>query len=218
MKPFFTPAQRKLQSEFGTEALADRIHAASVSQTISESQAAFVHNRDFFFLSTIDELGFPSCSYKGGAPGFVRVVNDTTLVFPNYDGNGMFMSLGNSESKTKVGLLFVDFETPNRLRLRGEAQCLRQGSLLESYPGANVVVQLTIDHVWVNCPRYVHQMTPVSSSPYLPNQYGQSALALWKRIDLVQDVLTPEEQAQAVELGLLSVEDYDAMVARGELI
>jgi hypothetical protein len=169
-----------------------------------------------FFLSTVDEQGFPSSSYKGGAPGFVRVPNSRTLVFPNYDGNGMFMSLGNIEAKAKVGLLFIDFETPQRMRVRGEARLLRDGPMLASYPGASIAVEVEIERVWQNCPRYVHKMQPVEQSPYLPAEDGSVRLALWKRIDLVQDVLPAADQAEAEALGLITAEEYEARVAGGD--
>jgi hypothetical protein len=171
-----------------------------------------------FYLSTIDESGYPSCSYKGGDLGFVRVINPVTIVFPNYDGNGMFMSMGNIQDKAKVGLLFIDFETPQRLRLRGEARCLREGPMLDSYPGANLVVEISVNHVWVNCPRYVHRMQPLEQSPYLPGKDGAVSLALWKRVDLIQDVLTAEDRAEAGSLGLITLEEYEAYVARGKLL
>ncbi|SVE04589.1 uncharacterized protein METZ01_LOCUS457443, partial [marine metagenome] len=198
--------------------LADRIVEAVVTEELSDPQAEFIHNRNMFYLSTIDESGYPSCSYKGGDLGFVRVINPVTIVFPNYDGNGMFMSMGNIQDKAKVGLLFIDFETPQRLRLRGEARCLREGPMLDSYPGANLVVEISVNHVWVNCPRYVHRMQPLEQSPYLPGKDGAVSLALWKRVDLIQDVLTAEDRAEAGSLGLITLEEYEAYVARGKLL
>ena len=126
MSDFFTATQRKLQNEFASTELADRILEAAVDYTLSDQQAEFTHTRNMFYLATIDGAGFPSCSYKGGNIGFVRVLNATTIIFPDYDGNGMFMSMGNIESQAKVGLLFVDYERPQRLRLRGTARCLRE--------------------------------------------------------------------------------------------
>ena len=218
MGDFFTLAQRQLQGEFETTDLADRIVEAVVTEELSDPQAEFIHSRNMFYLSTIDESGYPSCSYKGGDLGFVRVINPVTIVFPNYDGNGMFMSMGNIQDKAKVGLLFIDFETPQRLRLRGEARCLREGPMLDSYPGANLVVEISVNHVWVNCPRYVHRMQPLEQSPYLPGKDGAVSLALWKRVDLIQDVLTAEDQAEAESLGLITLEEYEAYVARGKLL
>ena len=218
MGDFFTLAQRQLQGEFETTDLADRIVEAVVTEELSDPQAEFIHSRNMFYLSTIDESGYPSCSYKGGDLGFVRVINPVTIVFPNYDGNGMFMSMGNIQDKAKVGLLFIDFETPQRLRLRGEARCLREGPMLDSYPGANLVVEISVNHVWINCPRYVHRMQPLEQSPYLPGKDGNTALALWKRIDIVQDVLKSQDRAEAESLGLITVEEYEAYVARGKLL
>ncbi|MEC7767175.1 MAG: pyridoxamine 5'-phosphate oxidase family protein [Pseudomonadota bacterium] len=218
MGDFFTLAQRQLQGEFKTTDLADRIVEAVVTEELSDPQAEFIHSRNMFYLSTIDESGYPSCSYKGGDLGFVRVINPVTIVFPNYDGNGMFMSMGNIQDKAKVGLLFIDFETPQRLRLRGEARCLREGPMLDSYPGANLVVEISVNHVWVNCPRYVHRMQPLEQSPYLPGKDGAVSLALWKRVDLIQDVLAAEDRAEAGSLGLITLEEYEAYVARGKLL
>jgi len=218
MGDFFTLAQRQLQGEFETTDLADRIVEAVVTEELSDPQAEFIHRCNMFYLSTIDESGYPSCSYKGGDLGFVRVINPVTIVFPNYDGNGMFMSMGNIQDKAKVGLLFIDFETPQRLRLRGEARCLREGPMLDSYPGANLVVEISVNHVWVNCPRYVHRMQPLEQSPYLPGKDGAVSLALWKRVDLIQDVLTAEDRAEAGSLGLITLEEYEAYVARGKLL
>ena len=218
MSDFFTEAQRELQSEFETTDLADRIVEAVVTEELSDQQAEFIHNRNMFYLSTIDEFGYPSCSYKGGDLGFVRVTDPGTVVFPNYDGNGMFMSMGNIIAKTKVGLHFIDFETPQRLRLRGEARCHREGPMLASYPGANLVIEISVDHVWVNCPRYVHRMQSLEKSPYLPGKDGTVSLALWKRIDIVQDVLKSDDCAEAESLGLITVEEYEAYVARGKLL
>jgi hypothetical protein len=218
MGDFFTVAQRQLQSEFETIDLADRIAEAVVSEELLDQQAEFIHSRNMFYLSTIDESGYPSCSYKGGDLGFVRVIDSGTVVFPNYDGNGMFMSMGNIQAKAKVGLLFIDFETPQRLRLRGEASLLREGPMLDSYPGANLVVEISVNHVWANCPRYVHRMQPLEQSPYLPQKDGSVSLALWKRIDILQDVLGAKDRAEAESIGLITVEEYEAYVARGKLL
>jgi|TARA_B110000879_G_scaffold60680_1_gene85126 predicted pyridoxine 5'-phosphate oxidase superfamily flavin-nucleotide-binding protein len=218
MSNFFTETQRKLQTEFGTVNLADRIVEAAVTEELSDQQAKFIDSRNMFYLSTIDESGFPSCSYKGGEYGFVRVVNPKTIIFPNYDGNGMYMSMGNIQAKAKVGLLFIDFETPQRVRVRGEAKCIREGNLLESYPGSNLVVEISVTHAWVNCPRYVHHMQPLEQSPYVPQKDGAIPLALWKRIDLMQDVLTDQDRDKAESLGLITIEEYESYVSQGKVI
>lgn len=215
MTEFYTAAQRQLQDEFATRALADRLVDAIVTEALSDEQIAFVEARDMFFLSTIDELGFPSVSYKGGQPGFVRAADARTLIFPSYDGNGMFMSLGNIEDQARVGFLFIDFETPQRVRVRGTARLLRDGPMLASLPGADVAVEVAIEKVWQNCPRYVHKMAPVERSAAVPDADGRSRLALWKRIDIIQDVISAEDRAAAAEAGLITVDEYEARVVAG---
>ncbi len=217
MSDFFTQAQRQLQSEFESTQLADRIVDAVVNEELSADQMDFIHARNMFFLATVDEFGFPSCSYKGGSAGFVRATSPTTLYFPSFDGNGMFMSMGNIDANHKVGLLFVDFETPQRIRVRGDARCLRSGPMLDSYPGADMVVEVSVAHVWVNCPRYIHRMSSEELSPYTPNAQGETPLALWKRVDLLQDVLSDADKQQAQRLGLISIEEYDNRVTAGSL-
>ena len=188
MSDFFTATQRKLQHEFASTELADRIVEAAVNNELSDQQAEFIHSRNMFYLATIDEVGFPSCSYKGGNTGFARVLNGCTVHHPRLQWQRHVYVHGQHRAQAKVGLLFVDYERPQRLRLRGEARCLREGPMLESYPGAHLVVEVTVEHVWVNCPRYVHRMQPLETSPYLPNEDGNATLALWKRINLMQDV------------------------------
>lgn len=217
MTDFYTATQRQLQDEYEARKLADLVVHAVVTEELTLEQTTFIQERDMFFLSTIDQAGFPSCSYKGGAPGFVRVPPGGLLVFPNYDGNGMFLSLGNIEARAKVELLFIDFQIPRRLRVRGEARLLRDGPMLASYPGANVAVEVSIERVLQNCPRYVHRMQPVEPSPYVPAEDGSAKLAMWKRIDIVQDVLSEADRAEAQSIGLLTTEEYEARVASGEL-
>lgn len=217
MSKFYTPGQQALQEEFDSKALAARMEQSIAQEAFADEHRLFIESRDMFFLATVDEMGFPSCSYKGGKPGFVRVLNSQTLAFPIYDGNGMFMSAGNIDSSGTLALLFIDFATPHRLRVRGNAHLHREGALLASYPGAQLAVEVTVDRVWQNCPRYVHKMTQVHASPYVPDADGNSELALWKRIDGLQDVLSDADRQRASEAGLIAPEDYARKVQAGEV-
>ena len=218
MEQFYTEAQRSLQDEFFTRELAERIKEAVVTEELSDDQAAFVQSRNMFYLSTVDEQGYPSCSYKGGDTGFVRVVDPKTILFPSYDGNGMFMSAGNIQAKSKVGLLLLTFK-PHKGSVLGVKQgALKRAQFLKSYPGANLVIELIVSNVWVNCPRYIHQMNLTEQSPYVPEKDGTIPLALWKRVDLVQDVITDEDREKAESLGLITIEEYEADVASGKLL
>src|SRR6266511_608800 len=135
MSEFYTATQRNLQDRFDTRRMADLLTNAIVHTEIQDAERAFIESRDMFFLATVDQSGQPTCSYKGGDPGLVTVVDATTLAFPIYDGNGMFLSLGNMQATAGVGLLFIDFETPHRLRVQGRASIREQDSLLARYPG-----------------------------------------------------------------------------------
>ncbi|RVU17783.1 pyridoxamine 5'-phosphate oxidase family protein [Methylobacterium oryzihabitans] len=216
MASLYSEAHRDLQAAFGTTRLAERLDADHVHDTILDDERAFIEGRDMLFLSTVDPDGNPTVSYKGGAPGFMRVTGPATLVFPGYDGNGMFYSAGNIAGQNRVGLLFIDFETPHRLRLQGTAHLDRDAALLAGMPGAQYLVRVEVAKVWVNCPRYVHTYRKVHDSRYVPEAGREAPLALWKRLDLVQDVLPEDEVRRAKAEGVLDPADYTARVMRGE--
>ena len=214
---FYTEAQRKLQDEFESRRLADAVARAAVADELNDMHAAFISSRDFFFLSTVNADGEPTVSYKGGGVGTVTVVDRHTLCFPAYDGNGMFLSLGNIEATQKIGLLFIDFETPNRVRVQATACVERDDPLLPNYPGALAVVRAHVDKVFVNCARYIHKHTRLESSPYIPDEDGDQPYPVWKRIDHLQDDLPPRDQGRAEhEGGLVTDEEYGAALMRGE--
>jgi predicted pyridoxine 5'-phosphate oxidase superfamily flavin-nucleotide-binding protein len=220
MNEFYSEEQRALQDRFETREIADAHLAANAAgilhDEVREPQKAFIESRDMFFLSTVDSMGQPTCSYKGGDPGFVRVVNAKTIVFPSYDGNGMFFSLGNIQATSRVGMLFIDFERPNRLRLHGTATVAEDDPLIEDYPGAEMIVRVAVGNLFVNCPRYVHRYQKVTASRYVPRAESATPLAEWKRIDLLQDALPPRDRTKIDPAGgVITVEEYDAKVAAG---
>jgi uncharacterized protein len=215
---FYTPHQRDLQRRFETEPLADALQATIVSDSIDPDQhKPFIESRDFFFLSTVNPNGEPTVSYKGGPVGVVAVVEPRLLVFPSYDGNGMFLSMGNASATAKIGLLFIDFETPNRLRVQATATVHESDPLMARFPGAQLLVRAHVDQVFVNCARYIHGHKRVDSSRYVPDLNGAAPLPAWKRIDFVQGVLPPKDLGRAEnEGGQITIEEYNAKLARGE--
>lgn len=212
MSDIFSDCHREIQDRYEARALADRTAEAIVHGEFTEQDIAFISERDFFFLSTVDPNGSPTVSYKGGAPGFVQIENNT-LVFPSFDGNGMFLSLGNISHSAKVGLLFIDFERPRRLRVQGVASLVEGPN---SVPGAQLLVQVKPQQIFVNCPRYVHKHKRIETSRYVPDQEGAAPLAEWKRLEVVHDVLPPQDQAAARQQGFLSLEEYAEKVEKGE--
>ena len=214
---FYTNAQRDLQDRFGTAKLADTVVAAIVRDEIEDPHVPFIESRDFFFLSTVSADGEPTVSYKGGPVGIVKVLNSRTLVFPSYDGNGMFKSMGNIKAASKVGLLFIDMETPNRIRVQGNASLSEDDPELARYPGANMLVRVDVTSCFLNCARYIHKHKRISESPYVPDDRGEQPHPSWKRIDMVQDSLPEDARARtAAEGGTITMDDYAEKLMAGE--
>jgi uncharacterized protein len=186
---FYNTGSRRLQDRFDTRRLADRIEERTVGSQIDDEDRTFIESRDMFFMATVDHRGYVNCSYKGGDPGFVRVIDPYTIVFPNYDGNGMYLSTGNLEHNPNVGLLFIDFEDPGRLRLNGRAELIFDGPLLAAYSGAQFVVKVTLREIFHNCRRYIHRMRLVERSRYVPRSTAPKPIAEWKQEPSYADVL-----------------------------
>lgn len=217
MSRLYGARQRAMQDQFDTRRIADKIEALAIQPQLGEMDIPFVESRDMFWLSTIDEQGRPTVSYKGGDPGFVKVIDNKTLAFPLYDGNGMFYSAGNIAGSRKVGLLFMDFERPNRLRVQGDATVSERDPLMASFREALMVVRVAVTEVWPNCPRYVHRMQKVQASRYVPRADCQTPLAGWKRIDMLQDDLPAKDHGRAgKEGGTISIENWFGKVATGD--
>src|SRR3954463_6514439 len=183
---------RSLQDRFDTRRLADRLDERFLREAvISESDRAFIERMDMFFIATADADGRPQCSYKGGDPGFVKVVDETTLAFPNYDGNGMYLSMGNLLVNPQVGLLFIDFQgnPPRRLRINGTASIAQDDPLTGEGERAQFVVRVHATEVFPNCPRYIHRMELVERSKFVPRAECEPPIPSWKRTDWARDVL-----------------------------
>ena len=218
MSGIYSPEHRALQEMFDTSRLADRVEELVVRPEIADDSKAFIESRDMFFLASVDHRGFPTCSYKGGAPGFVRVVDPRTIAFPSYNGNGMFLSMGNIVTNSKIGMLFLDFETPHRVRIHGLASIDRNDPLLAEFQGAELVVRVAVTETFINCPRYVHKYQRVQTSKYAP-QPGCEAPPppQWKRLNVLQDVLPARERDTAEKLGgPITFDEYAARVLKGD--
>lgn len=217
MSTFYSEEQRALQEQFQTGKMAGLLEQVIVHSEVQEAERAFIESRDMFFLATVDGDGQPTCSYKGGDSGFVKVVDPGTIAFPCYDGNGMFLSMGNIRTTARVGLLFIDFETPHRLRVQGTASANDQDPLLAAYAGADLVVRVVVSRIFVNCSRYVHKYERVKTSRYVPRAHCETPFAEWKRIDLVQEALPPRDAGKtATAGGTITLGEYETKLAAGE--
>jgi len=187
--------QRRLQDEFASAPLADRLYERLRHDRFTDADKAFIEALPFFFLATADAEGRPDCSYKGGDPGFVRILAPDRLVFPDYDGNGMFRSLGNVEVNPHVGLLFLGVGAkPARLRVNGVARVLREDPQMAEWPGAQLLVEVTPTDIFPNCPRYIPELEQKAPSPYVPQADAAPVEPSWKSFSIFSDVVPPRRR------------------------
>ena len=192
--PTYHDGMRELQDVRETRALADRLEKVTMRAAFTDEDKAFIRRCRMFFFATADPRGQPDCSYKGGLPGFVQVVDDHALAIPDYDGNGQYRSWGNVRANPKVGLLFIDFETPKRLRVNGTAVVSDDDPLLAELPGAVFVIRLVAERIFPNCPRYIHKMQLVEESAYSPRPDYTPPVPAWKTFDVFKDALPARDR------------------------
>ena len=193
-KDMYHEGMRSLQDIRETRPLADRLEQVTLRSAFTAEDRAFIERCPMFFVATADAHGNPECSYKGGLPGFVRVVDDRTLAFPDYDGNGMYRSWGNVLVNPAVGLLFLDFESPKRLRVNGTARVSADDPMREDFPGSVFIVRVTAGRIFPNCPRYLHKMKLVEYSKYAPRPDYAPPVPAWKTFDSFKDALPARDR------------------------
>ncbi len=189
MNDLYHDGNRDLQDQFDSRRLADRVNEVIVHDRFTDEDRELIETRDMFFISSVDEEGRPTVSYKGGDVGFIRVIDDQTLAYPGYDGNGMFLTSGNITANNNVGLLFIDFENPRRLRMHGMAAIDAHDPLLAEYVDAKYIIRITVRNLFINCPRYIHRYQKIEPSEYLPKAGCTAPTPAWKTLEIVQDVL-----------------------------
>ena len=192
-EPMYHDGMRQLQDVRETRPIADRLAQVTVRTAFTDEDRAFIQRCPMFFIATADAEGHPDCSYKGGLPGFVQAIDERTLVIPDYDGNGMYRTWGNVRVNPHVGLLFLDFEHPKRLRVNGTATIADGDPLLAEYPGAVFIVRVTATKIFPNCPRYIPDMQLVDPSVYAPRPGVQPPEPAWKDFDSFRDCIHPRQ-------------------------
>lgn len=185
---------RELQEARDTRRIADRLAEVTLRRQFTDEDRAFIARSRMFFLGTADAEGHPDCSYKGGVPGFVHVTGCDTLEIPDYDGNGMYRSWGNVIANPRVALLFIDFETPKRLRVNGQARIVRDEARCAAHPGAVFVVEVKAERIFPNCPRYIHRMQMVEESVHSPRPDYTPPVPAWKTFEVFRDALPERDR------------------------
>ncbi len=192
--PMYHEGMRQLQDLRETRALADRLERVSVRTAFTKEDQAFIERSSMFFIATADAHGHPDCSYKGGLPGFVRVLDDHTLAIPDYDGNGMYRSWGNVMVNPHVGLIFPDFENQKRIRVNGTAKVSEYDPLRAEFPDSAFIIRVTATRIFPNCPRYIHRMQLVEYSTYAPRVGHIPPVPAWKTSDTFRDCLPARDR------------------------
>ena len=192
MTIMYHDGNRRLQDEFDSRRIADRLEEKLTRTAFTADDKAFIESTPYFFIATADADGHPDCSFKGGMPGFVRVTGPSELAFPDYDGNGMFKSLGNLAVNSNVGLLFIALhDKPRRLRVNGTAFVRRDDPLLGATVGAQLIVRVSARAIFPNCPRYIPTMTLTEPSIYAPRPGCEPVEPAWKGFDAFKDYVHP---------------------------
>ena len=193
MSTLFHDGNRQLQDRFDSRRISDRLE--NLARTaFTDDDKAFIESAAYFFIATADAEGRPDCSFKGGLPGFVRVTGPSELSFPDYDGNGMFKSLGNVVVNPNVGLLFFAMHgTPRRLRVNGSARVRDDDPLLKEAVGAQLIVRLEARAIFPNCPRYIPDMQMAGPSIYTPQPNCDPPEPAWKSFDIFKDAVPPRQ-------------------------
>ena len=195
---FYHEGMRALQDRYDGRAVPDRLAANRMRQKFTDGDREFIETAPFFFLATATPESV-DCSFKGGEPGFVQVVGENVLAWPDYDGNRMYRSLGNVAQNARVGLLFIRFDGTlldgaARLRVNGRAEIDDSAEAIAGRPGAKRCVRVTVDHIFTNCPRYIPKMTFEEPSVFSPREGHTPPDPAWKSRSFVKDIFEQERQ------------------------
>ena len=109
------------------------------------------------------------------------MLDDRTIAFPKYDGNGKYQSMGNLLQNPNAGLLFIDFEGQQRLRLQGVASIDDDDPRLAEYHEDQFIMRVRVTEADVNCPRYIHKRKPVEPSEFVPQTGRETPQPEWKK-------------------------------------
>ncbi|MGH1503732.1 MAG: pyridoxamine 5'-phosphate oxidase family protein [Acidimicrobiales bacterium] len=199
MSELYGPGARALQDHFDARRLADLLSTVTVHDELNDDDIALIGAQSTVWLSTVDADGWPDVSYKGGLPGFVRVVDPRTIELPLYDGNGMFRSAGNITDTGRVALLFIDTDRPWRLRLHGTATVVTDEARLADHHGAKALIEVTVTRAFPNCGRYIHAGDDTDAaglSDFVPRPGSEPPIPEWKTFDGISQALPADDPAR----------------------
>jgi predicted pyridoxine 5'-phosphate oxidase superfamily flavin-nucleotide-binding protein len=117
-----TPGVKAAQEENGSLALWSNFSGSRAFDRFTDAETDFIANRDSFYIATVSEDGWPYIQHRGGPPGFLRVLDETTLAFADFRGNGQYITTGNLAASDRVALFLMDYPARRRLKILAHAE------------------------------------------------------------------------------------------------
>lgn len=196
----YSEGSRTLQDRYNARPTADLIKKATTVSSFDDDNfgyKAFIEEASYFFLATSSGEN-TDCSFKGGPKGFVKITGPNTVVFPDYDGNRMYKSLGNIIDNPNIGMLFLRFDNEEgsrylRVRINGTATVHDDHPLKDEFPGAKRIVEVETKFIYLNCPRYIPEMTLVEQSAHIPEAGKEQPVPGWKMKPGIKEALEGSE-------------------------
>ncbi|MFG3283277.1 pyridoxamine 5'-phosphate oxidase family protein [Streptomyces sp. NPDC048111] len=166
-----SPGERALQTHLATQERADSFYSRQVHPALTPPMKDFIARQSMVFLSTAGALGHCDASFRAGPPGFVAVLDDYTLTYPEYRGNGVLASAGNIAENPHVGLLFMDFTHHHiGLHVNGTAALLAPDDPradhahipVDPAPGRKpeLWIRITVQEAYVHCSKHIPHLEP----------------------------------------------------------
>lgn len=171
-KPCFgSEGERKLQERFGTQKRAKNFYARQMIDYLNSEMQEYIREQELLFIATSDSKGECDSSFRAGLPGFVRILNEKTLAYPEYRGNGVLASLGNISENPHVGLMFLDFfKATIGLHINGKARIVENVEFLESNDTPQIIkddistedgkkperwVVVEVEEAYIHCSKHI---------------------------------------------------------------
>ncbi len=160
----FTESVKKQQQKFGTRRSYARMENSADRYALSEREIEFIQDRDSFYMATIGENGWPYVQHRGGAKGFMNVINETTLAYADFRGNGQYISTGNIQASNKTSIIMMNYPRQQRLKIWAESNIIESGkdaaleALLNIQNSSSKVEQIVMLEIMAfdwNCPQHI---------------------------------------------------------------
>jgi hypothetical protein len=188
-RDFFHEGMRHFQDLFDGRRTAEAIEENRKHYQFWDDEKVLVTNSTFFFIAS-SWNGYIDCNIKSGDAGFVKVIGDGTIEYPEYDGNSMYRTAGNISKSPNVGLLFINFDGKSRrVRINGHATIHYDNNTLKNHYGAKFVVRIKCE-IYPNCPRYIPNLETKEPSIFIPREgHGVPPAPEWKERNYIKNIL-----------------------------